>query len=114
MAAISGALRSLKSPQGIHKELLLLGKREQIQGCGSGLSKLRLWESLSAASPMLGPQVLRLVLISMSVLKMCWKMIAKLLGFDQSIIGKFKPAAFITPFGIVVVVLEGVCQACDV
>lgn len=103
MGAGSGAP---EIPRGSHERLLLLEKWEQIQSCGTGLVKLRPWESRSAASHIVRSQVLRLVLISRSVLELCRRVFAKLVGFGQ-ITKEFKPA----PFGMFAAELEGVCRA---
>lgn len=47
--------------------------------------------------------------MSRSVLELCRRMFAKVVGFDQRIMREFKPAAFITPIGTFAAKLEGVC-----
>lgn len=67
-SALSASLEAPGIPQGSHGRLLTLEKRELLWSCGMGLVKLQLRESPSAASHILWPWVLRLVLISRSVL----------------------------------------------
>lgn len=78
--------------------------------CGLGKTQA-VGVSPSAASHILSSRVLRLALISRSVLELCRTMFAKLVGFDQRITREFKPATFMTPFDVFAAELEGVCQA---